>query len=603
MKYKLLILISYLTLFFYNFSIAQNNSITIENIDKEVVWSAVYKTFQELKYPRPTITTQQGTGETSYYNYKSLLIKNRLRFKFNLQDNKLIISIFGRQYFTKSGWGDNPLPMSKKQVAKILIPIKERLTELSKNKNIASNNNKTQTNKEANNFKKAGIYEDIVIVKTGDQKIDLLAAHKNGTIIGYDLSEDKKTVKSLVYKEKKDSEVITMFFDEQGYPKGMVTDHIIVNIASVEGNLAELTVLDLQGNTIGKNKIELPINRQTSIKFQEGENRHGPSSPNIFILDNEDSLSTYIGYSSTLTKAVSCGAGVAAGIAAETVTAGAATPLVIVGVIAACESIYFDLVARYVGEDHFLFEELNLASEVSSIVSAVNPLDTKKWVNILSSSSDITSILKNSVESGIRLFNKYGTKSNTQITETNKETDKLDIEGEFIRISALDPAIGIAFTKHKPATIERGREIGKIGSEVFNEEVMDALMDENYVVSERVLLDKVLGELNLGSSELADPDQKLKQGRIVLAGFYIINKYTCNKEKATVNLRVIYTETGEVAYTNTIYYNNMSKYEKEVDDDIEKEASKIITAIEKFAKERVLIIKENPKRYTNSKIF
>lgn len=399
------------TLLLTTISNAQDQkSFTIENISKEVVWPAVFSAFKELKLPRPLIATKQGTGETSYYNYTSLMIKNRFRFKINYQEENLTISIFERQYYTKSGWADNPLPMSKKKAAKILNPIKEGLIKLTKNKIIADISNNTQTNEETINTKKSGIYEDFIIVKTGIDEMDLLAIHENGSIIGFDLSDDKKTVKSLIFKEKEGSEEITMLFDEKGSPKGMVTDHLIINIPSIRGNIAELVVLDLKDNTIGKNKIELPVSKQASIKFLEGEISHGPSSSSFFMLNNEDYLSKYIGTSSTITKAVACGAGIAGGMAAEAATVGAATPLVIVGVVAACESIYFDLVARYVGEDHFMFKELNLASDISSIISVINPLDTNKWVNILSISNDAIPSLKNAIEGGIRLFNKSSPK-------------------------------------------------------------------------------------------------------------------------------------------------------------------------------------------------
>ena len=105
-------------------------SFTIVSVDKEVVWPAVFKAFQELKLPRPSIATQEGTGQTSYYNYKSLMIKNRLRFKLNYQADSLTISIFERQYYTKSGWTDNPLPMSKKQASKILDPLKTKIEDI-----------------------------------------------------------------------------------------------------------------------------------------------------------------------------------------------------------------------------------------------------------------------------------------------------------------------------------------------------------------------------------------------------------------------------------------------------------------------------------------
>ena len=87
-----------------------------------------------------------------------------------------------------------------------------------------------------------------------------------------------------------------------------------------------------------------------------------------------------------------------------------------------------------------------------------------------------------------------------------------------------------------------------------------------------------------------------KQGRLALAGFYIVTKYTSNKERTTLNLRIVYTETGEIVYTNTLNYND---FEPLIEDDAEKEATKIIAALEKFVNKKVLIIKENPKRYSN----
>jgi len=433
MRCKLIVSITFITLFFFNTSIAQNTkSITIENVSSEVVWPAVFKAFKELKFPRPLIATQQGTGETSYYNYKSLMIKNRLRFKINYQENKLTISIFERQYYTKSGWSSNPLPMSKKKAAKILDPIKERIIRLTKNKTITDVNNKKQTNQEAKTIKKAGIYEDLVIVKTGNEEMDLLAVHKNGTIVGYDLSDDKKTIKSLVFKEKEDSEAITTIFDKQGFPKGMVTDHIIVNISSIGENMAELTVLDLQGNKIGNNKIELPVNRQTTIKFQEDKNTHGPSNNYSIMFTNEDCFPCSLINSSTITRAIGCGTAVAAGSAAAAGSAGLAGPLVVVGVIAACESLYFDVVSKYLGKDHFAFDELILASEISDFVAAAtllkfNGIGLKG--KIFTSSSVFTNLIsgyKNSVNSAKDLFKKYSP------MPLNSTTTKNDYQTEVI---------------------------------------------------------------------------------------------------------------------------------------------------------------------------
>ena len=330
MKIKLFFSFLFFTLLAINLSTAQNTkSFTIVSVDKEAVWPAVFKAFQELNLPRPSIAKQSGTGQTSYYNYKSLMIKNRQRFKLNYQDNNLTISIFERQYYTKSGWADNPLPMSKKQAAKILNPLKEQI-----------------------------------------------------------------------------------------------------------------------------------------IKF----------------INEED----------TITE----------------------TPVT----------------------------------------------DTNQEVQI------------------------------------NDSTEKPKTTEEYIYIGGPDPALGVAFFEGKFATGEKNnpsQDFGKfyINSEVAIEELLDEIMENDIQVVERVLFDKIVSELNIGSSELADPDSSAKLGKIVLAGFHIHTTFT---DETTLNFRVIFTETGEVVYSNNLIIPNESKLTKIVI----LEGEKITSAIESFAYEKVLIIKENPKRYS-----
>lgn len=393
-------------------------SFQIENIAAEAVWPAVYKAFQELKLPRPVVNKNAGTGQTSYYYFTALLIKNRTRFRLEYTQGTLTISMFGRQYLTDKGWADNMMPMSKKQASNILDPVKERIIELTKDtpfttqKQIAKTEAKTEKTS-AKTANKAGIYEDFVIVRTGNQEIDLLAVYKNGNLVTYDLWDDNRTAKSLVFRENKDSEAVTVLFDEKGFPKGMVTDHIIVNISSIEGNMADLRILDLQGNTIGNNKIQLPDNRETNINFQEDIDAHGPSNSYSIVYMKEDCFPCSLVNSSTITRAIACGAVIAAGSAAAAGSVGLAGPVVVIGVIAACESLYFDVVSKYIGGDHFMFNELILASEISDLVAAA-ALFNFKGIGLtgefFTSSSIFNSLITsniNSVSNAKRLLNKY----------------------------------------------------------------------------------------------------------------------------------------------------------------------------------------------------
>jgi hypothetical protein len=74
----------------------------------------------------------ETSTESSFYTYTSLMVKNRFVFKVEVEPNKLTILIINRQYYTNNHWADSPLPMSKKQAAKILDPIKKKVLALTK---------------------------------------------------------------------------------------------------------------------------------------------------------------------------------------------------------------------------------------------------------------------------------------------------------------------------------------------------------------------------------------------------------------------------------------------------------------------------------------
>lgn len=121
-------------LLFINFKISAQDYTIIEftNLDTEVARNAVNQAFKDLKLPNMYLWKNQTSAESALYTYNSLMVKNRFVFKVTLESNTLTISIANRQYFTNNVWADSPLPMSKKQAAKILNPIKEKILELTK---------------------------------------------------------------------------------------------------------------------------------------------------------------------------------------------------------------------------------------------------------------------------------------------------------------------------------------------------------------------------------------------------------------------------------------------------------------------------------------
>ncbi|SFS70381.1 hypothetical protein [Lutibacter maritimus] len=131
---KKFFIITTFVLFLINFKIAAQEYTTIEilNLEPEIARNAINQTFKDLKLPPMHIWNNETSTESSFYTYTSLMVKNRFVFKVDVEPNKLTISIINRQYYTNNHWADSPLPMSKKQAAKILNPIKEKILELTK---------------------------------------------------------------------------------------------------------------------------------------------------------------------------------------------------------------------------------------------------------------------------------------------------------------------------------------------------------------------------------------------------------------------------------------------------------------------------------------
>ena len=88
---------------------------------------------------------------------------------------------------------------------------------------------------------------------------------------------------------------------------------------------------------------------------------------------------------------------------------------------------------------------------------------------------------------------------------------------------------------------------GRLGLEgVLQHELQRALMGRGINVVDRALMDKLLAELKLGASELADPETQLKLGRIMAAR--LIATGTLRRDKnALANMRLVDTETTGIA--------------------------------------------------------
>ena len=89
---------------------------------------------------------------------------------------------------------------------------------------------------------------------------------------------------------------------------------------------------------------------------------------------------------------------------------------------------------------------------------------------------------------------------------------------------------------------------GRIGMEaVVQQELIRELQARGFTIVERRLLDKVLAEVKLGSSEVADQDTQIKLGRVLAARMMVSGVLTTQGNAVTAAVRAIDTETTQLA--------------------------------------------------------
>ncbi len=95
-------------------------------------------------------------------------------------------------------------------------------------------------------------------------------------------------------------------------------------------------------------------------------------------------------------------------------------------------------------------------------------------------------------------------------------------------------------------------------------------------VVERALLDKLLAELNLGSSELADPNTSLRLGRVLAAKLLATGVLINQPRNAFLSLRMIDSETSAIpiVYSNTVSTAKLDRVIKRVSSELLKEIVK-----------------------------
>jgi tetratricopeptide (TPR) repeat protein len=108
------------------------------------------------------------------------------------------------------------------------------------------------------------------------------------------------------------------------------------------------------------------------------------------------------------------------------------------------------------------------------------------------------------------------------------------------------PALAVSVLPFQDQTLPGAA--GRIGLETLvQQEVIRELQSRGFTIVERRLLDKVLAEVKLGSSELADPDTQIRLGRVLAARLMVSGTLSSQGPGVAAAVRAIDTETTQLA--------------------------------------------------------
>ncbi|MBF0188675.1 MAG: tetratricopeptide repeat protein [Magnetococcales bacterium] len=89
--------------------------------------------------------------------------------------------------------------------------------------------------------------------------------------------------------------------------------------------------------------------------------------------------------------------------------------------------------------------------------------------------------------------------------------------------------------------------MGRLGLEgVMKDELTRALAERNISVVDRAILDKVMEELKLGSSDLANPKTSLELGKLTAAHVIATGSYRDDSRESNASMRLVETETTDI---------------------------------------------------------
>ena len=109
---------------------------TVENINTKQAIQIIEATAKELNYSIDKFDSQKNVLITKFFEWSSIAITNHAKLKFEVKDNKVLITMIERQYKSDEGWTNSPTNLSKKNHKKYLGSFANKITSIASDKKL-----------------------------------------------------------------------------------------------------------------------------------------------------------------------------------------------------------------------------------------------------------------------------------------------------------------------------------------------------------------------------------------------------------------------------------------------------------------------------------
>jgi hypothetical protein len=391
MKLFLRLVFIVIIIFSFNRISAQDvNLAIIENVPEEIGWEIIHQSFKEDNIKLNPYNVQTNTAVSEFFEYTSLLIEYRTKYQVTFIDGKIEIKFIENQYLSTEGWANNTLRVSKKIKKKYLYPIADRIRTLAKGGNLFVAEN-TVNNKSASEIEKPqeiihGEYEHFAFVKTENPRMQLLAFHEDGSMIGFRLDDNNEMVVSLAFRKNIDAPDFVLLFTEDGDIKGGGFGDYTYVFQKMENNQYMSFTYDKSKKLIEEKIIELPPLPIDYI-IDPNENKSGPNSCIAIDPESVKELDYWLEVVNRSLDVVSCAIAIPTGL----------------GAIGPCGSLLLGEILRELPKEHIYYNEILIAKMVFDRINFSPPkLLLEKIAFITANMETITDLYDVSVVERIR---------------------------------------------------------------------------------------------------------------------------------------------------------------------------------------------------------